>query len=629
MADVESMLIDFMERNVILVAKVQWFMPHDGELKPMLHEGNIIIKRVPLRMSDLFEVHENEMISSNMMLMHRRYGYPNISLHPAVARVTLDYILVPQGDTKQRIDVQDGGIDVSAQHLASGDPDTLWDAHTHLLNTMLSVFIKDHQRISRMQFHRIIERIAKTTGKTRRVAPPTHGFERYRGNGSEWLQSEFDDRLGVLRITDGDGLWSHIRSLVSYLMHLLNRTKRPAKLSIHSALRPMLFKQSDGGYVLDELGMLNKSTEPIDDALFAWTTETLPAQVFGYVSLAPQTRFVWCTREFVVCMDYRIWRMDSVLGTLLPSVYLVALDLKRQLAYILFLNQLPGGKCDGSYRLAEFIPADSMNALTLTMCLLALSNSVPELFDPSLLDDIGIRELELRLPSWMDSKLVFTCNMRALSDLHGRVLDFNLLPDGFDKYIQDILLMFTQTGYKRCSVAVRLGTQSMPLKVKHPAQMGLAAGVNRIEGTSSISLIWPYQRWMKRSFAQMDTLPWHVLAWRFFDCAARCGLRDRFARYLWRVDRSAAELLFGLRTLAGMGEPIVPIWDAASLKGDRDNWSYDARHVVSGNEFRRMGRRFVVTIEEYRSQIMEFDVERFLTLWPSSRSMLELVMSED
>jgi len=214
-----------------------------------------------------------------------------------------------------------------------------------------------------------------------------------------------------------------------------------------------------------------------------------------------------------------------------------------------------------------------------------------------------------------------------LSELYRTRFEFRLLPEDFDDTLKETVMMFYTSAWEGFKMRVRLSaddTEGTLVEIKHPAQAGTAC-INELEGIPIRSVSWLWIKWMVSSFRKKQTSPWHVLAWRFVECACRAGLKDYFSRHVWRVDKQSAAVLFGQRTLlAQRSGAVIPIirYPYSLEKG------YDADAVMNLSA-RMLGNRLEMTPDEYRKYVVDFDAQRFQVMFPASLSLLELMLEED
>ena len=596
-----------------LVLLLEWLMPRQGRLIPMKRDGKSIIARIPFTVEMLHEATNGRDFHEKLWAMQNRFGYHSISLPPAKIRVRLDYMV--EKDTQ--LPVQDKGVVVDANGLANGHTYPIKQIVEHLFETLGKQF--------QIQIEGNCYEILASLRKVDVEPDPLLIVEKdklsalYKGNKSKWLNERFESAFNPLRVATDPK--ENIVFILHMLWHMLSRIRRPKTLSIRTALRPMKLNPE---MKLSGLPRFSEIKEPIEDALFMWTTESIPQQVEGHVSIAPQTRFGWCTENYIVVLDYRLDRVDSRLE-LLPSCHLIAIDIERGLGYLLTLEQLEDHiTVDARFRIVDIRCPQHLSAL------LSLTNirfGLPHQFNPEIEDNGLMRTVEAPLPYWMGTSSWARYEILNLSELYRTRFEFRLLPEDFDDTLKETVMMFYTSAWEGFKMRVRLSaddTEGTLVEIKHPAQAGTAC-INELEGIPIRSVSWLWIKWMVSSFRKKQTSPWHVLAWRFVECACRAGLKDYFSRHVWRVDKQSAAVLFGQRTLlAQRSGAVIPIirYPYSLEKG------YDADAVMNLSA-RMLGNRLEMTPDEYRKYVVDFDAQRFQVIFPASLSLLELMLEED
>lgn len=622
---VDDLLSHIVQGRLLVVALMRWY-PAPGAQSPIVRNGAPVIARVTLSAGDWSHGYRTQVFVHKMWSMAHRFGYHAISDRPAVVRLSVDYLLTSQGDNSwTRLDVHSGSfLELPAVHLGKGDPDQTERAlHFLFSQTVQALLHTEPPDIH--QWRTLLAKMSalRSGSDTHSVPKPHYVLPRYSGKRSDQWNELFGSIFPPLRLCSEQDLGDTVLVALSALYQHLERIKRGRRHSIRAFLRPCRLRKRSPRHVtyqLMPLPKLHNLHDELEDALFLWSTETLVEHSRGEFSLAPQTRFVWCTREYVVLMDIRIVRDDWPTRTLLPDLYLLAVDLERELAYLLELHQLADGEhtCSLKGYMMEWIHRDGHLAL-----MLALSNireSVPHLLE-SCLQHTELVALDLPLPTWF-SRRRFTTRVEArlVSDWPATFVRFPLLPERFMHYLSDVLHMFCTAAYQGVKTRVVYGAgKSQLIETRSPSLLGLASGLNGLSGASIFVAQKVYHKWFNAAFRTMDTSPWHVLAWRFFDVAISGGLKSRYARYLLMADEHAARLLLAWRTALSSGEHI-PV--ASHLQGSQ-------ARLVALVPADHLGRRLVLSEEQYRAHVLEFDEQLFASRWSSICSVLDTLLKED
>lgn len=607
---VVALIDDFRSRHVNVVLLLEWLMPRQERLVPMKRKGVPIIARIKMDFRYPSTYLHVDNFSSKLWCMQNRFDYHGISIAPALIRVRVDYLL----ENGVRLPVKDDGIVCAAWRLAEGDTVTVSKVQEHVFTRLLSLYGHSDKVLIR---HLQAATSHPLIGADMPVMSPGLECGRteviYEGNESLWLDSIFESMFSALRVApDPEG---PVVSILSNLLRMLGTYTKMANRSIRSALRPMRLKPNGSLVTIPKFTELRGY---LQDALFSWSTETFSHQVRGEVSVAPQTRFGWCTKNYVVVLDYRLDRLTHDLQ-LLPSCVLVAIDRQRDLGYLVSVNQDEDFiHVDACFRMVDVkSPQNMASLLTLTNLRFAL----PHQFDPEIEDNGLARQVEAPLPLWFDRTLSFHYDVLNVSDLYRMRFEFRLLPEDFDRYIREVMLMFYHAALRGFRLRVRLGeedTEGTLVEIRHPAQIGIACA-NDLAGQHLRSFSWLWNKWMSMAF-RVRTTPWHVLAWRFLDCAKCAGLKDFFGRRLWEIDRHMASVMFGQRTILSYrnGSVISIVRYPYYLnKGNNEVIQVPARYL---------GRKFVMSLDEFRKHVLEFDPERFALTHKATESMLELIL---
>ena len=610
---------------------MEWVVPKDGRHVPILRDGRPVIARVPITAMDIAQLGACDTFMNKMTCMNRIFGYHGISDCPALVRITLDY-LIKKSD-RSRIPVESSRlrgirVTVPADKAIQGQYHTTMVILCSVAEQMYTAITGERIEVTEEDLKQLAMSFELTVG----VPGPAYGLDWksvYRGDQSGWLEQQLEDWFSPLRTEEN--IWPHVQHLVAQLTKMLGKMRPQRPFRIKNTLRPMRIAPGrDGTYHLNILPRLDKNQLVIDDALFGWMTETLPEQMHGAFSFSPRTHFLFCTKHYLVLMDYRIVREQLSLGLFLPDLYMIAIDLSRDLAYVLYFETLPSLDVSVRYALLEFI-VGSDQKLMLILALLNGRNSLPRMIGDQL-DSVEFQRLEFRVPKWLNSRATTaaTVDVRLLSEWKvGHLHKMELLPGDFDRYLQDVLWWFSSVCYKGMKTRILYDVNKMFLfQTSSPFLIGLASGINRIEGFSDFPARKIYHRWMTMAFMHRNLTPWHILAWRFLDIAVTSGLRNRYARHLYRVDKTTAQILFGWRTVVAKGEPIPIVTDSGAVIG-KNPVRYDSSAILSSVPYSHLGRRLLMTPSEYEQHIVQYDEEKFLARWPALQSLLELMLSED
>ena len=600
-------------RGLRMVLLLEWLMPQQGRLVPMKKDGKPIIARIPFTVEMLHELISGRDIVEKMWAMNHRFGYHSISLPPAKVRVRLDYLV--EGDTK--LPVNDRGVVCDANGMANGHTIPVIRVIEHLFETLGG--------ICNIPIKPSAYEVIVALNKLNLPSSPETLLEEerigriYEGSQSKWLSDQFESLFNPLRVCADPT--EQVIFILDFLWRMLSQIKRPNSLSIKDALRPMILPQK---LKLEPVPRFPQIKEPIQDAMFSWTTESIPQQVEGHVSIAPQTRFGWCTDRFVVVVDFRLDRTNPQLE-LLPSCNIVAIDLLRELGYLISCRQLDD--MIGVHAALRIVEIRCPHPILALMTLTNIRFALPHQFDPEIEDNGLVRTVDTETPYWMAGKHVYRYELLNMSGIHHMTFQFRLLPEQFDDILKEMMWMFHSAAIRGFRMRVRFDTSDTHgtlLQISHPAQAGTAC-INELVGGALRGVSWAWIKWMVTAFQRRTTTPWHVLAWRFIECACRAGLTDLFARHLWRLDKTTAAVMFGQRTLlAHRDGAVIPLirYPYSLEKG----YSSDA---VMNVPARMLGRRLAMTPEQYRKHIVEFNPAEFEVMFRASMSMLELIMGDE
>lgn len=622
---IERIIDQMVQHHICTVVLLEWFLPHDGGIVPVMRQGHPVISRVSFTPSGISEGNHTMEFHHKLWSLENRFDKRTVSDHPAMVRISLDYLVM--SDSKLRVDVQSESRMFSPAKLAAMDPYETGAVSRFVVAQLVKAL--GGPEIDDADYMRFMNELNRRL-RQRPYTPRLDSMARYLGRRSDWLDSRFESLVSDIRLAFGtDELWIHVDRLLSRLYMMLGTYHTRKHTDFRNALRPMVLPDN-ARTQLHPLPKLYDLKEPIDDVLFSWTTETLAAQAMGYVTLAPQTRYVWCTRQYMVLLDIRICRDDWYSGLLLPDLYLFVVDTSRELAYAVYMNQLPAdGTVSASAALLEFVVPD-MDRLLLMLALGNVRVSVPKLVQLEKLGDLESTDVGLSLPRWFDARVpALRAHVRRLSDVQRGSFRFRILPQSFEGRMREIIHAFLQAAYSGIRLRVNYDTNKhYLLQTKSPALLGFLSGINRVNGKGSFFPLKVYHHWMKRAFSNIQINPWHVLAWRFFDTAVTAGLTSRYARYLWRLDPVSMEIMFGWRTIAATAGPIPVVGDASALHPERSD-RYEIWALINQIPMKHHGRVLDITPEDFEKHVIGFNEASFLTAWPAMKSMLELVISED
>lgn len=622
---IQSLVDQIIKQHICAIVLLEWFLPDDGKLQPVVRKGEAVISRISFSPVNLAEGNDTRSFQHKFWSLENRFDKRTVSDHPAVVRVSLDYLVF--SESKMRVDVKSQSRTFDAARLAAGDPYETGAASEFVVRELVRAL--GGPEMSHADYTSFMSALNLRL-HDRPYTPKTDMKAHYSGDQSLWLDERFESLVSAVRLSFGtDELWDNVYHVLDRLYRMLNSYHLRRGRDIRNALRPMTVS-SGQRTVLQPLDKLYQLREPVQDALFSWTTETMPAQVAGHVTLAPQTHYVWCTKRYLVMLDIRICRDDWYSGLLLPDLYLFIVDMSRELAYAVYMNQLPVDETvSASAAMLEFVTQEREPL----MLMLALSNvrlSVPRLIRLEKLSDVEVSDLEFRLPKWFDERMpVIPVSVRRVTDIQRGSFRFRILQHSFGERIREVIYAFLQAAYTGVRLRVNYDSNKSYLLDTHsPALLGFVCGINRVNGRSVFFPYKAYHNWMRRAFSSIEVNPWHVLAWRFFDIAVTAGLTSRYARYLWRLDPQSMETMFCWRTLAADAGLIPVIGDASALH-PKESSRYESWALLNHIPARHFGRALDITPEQFEQQVIDFSQSSFTASWPAMKSMLELVLSED
>jgi len=625
----EKLLDDLTKNRCRISFMLEAIQPDSsGRLVPLFHERQPILIRMTLALPQLLGHEYATQIPTYLHNLVRNNLIPNFVLHdPTRFRITLREVRLQPDEGNMiihKVEKPRYPIVMTARTLAKANLADTARVIVALMQELCSFLLK--KPISDDQARTALHILSKLVDMPVPIREIEYALN-YRGNKSAWLADSVASILSDIRLTiDSPAVWAYVHQLWDLLYRLLDRSWKPASLSIAQSLKPMRMVSSDERIVLEKIPNYNAQHAAIDEPLFAWTTETMYPQEEGIVCVAPQTRFVWHMKGYSVLMDYRIVRDDWIWKRLLPDVYIFAVDYERSLGYYIHLAQQELVREIRARVVLFDVTLTNHSSVQLPIFLSSIITSFPAAINLDRITAGSDVRVPLKLPLCM-VRPGYTeyLTLKAISSVMETTLNGTLLPERFERYMAEVMDMFIVAATAGISIGshVELG-KYQNLSLKYPQPLGLLAGANSSEFYRQVSYR-AHHSWLRKAFSVRDISPWHVLAWRFFDIARFCGLRNRYARYLRLADQKAADQLFAWRTIRARGEPIPIVGDPSQLQFKKP---FHYGQVLAHIPLTHYGRKLHLTLQELENDILKFNPETFALQWPILQTQLLLVLED-
>lgn len=633
--DWKEMLRSYVESRAVLHVSLEWVLhrrskvgwaPYRGRNKRRLR-ANLF-----LTVEELAQGHHNESFYRMISALYSR-GEHGVLQPPALVHVRIVAILIPndKGETTE-LQVRSRGKTFRSDRLfAKVEPENKM-VMDYLYSALLRhLGYKGYQR----RMYNAVNRFLSELVLGQRLKPITTASRiPYDGSESLWLDEQLRRHMHAVRAAEPSEVWQPIVELTGLLYRMLEEYRLPRGFNVMSALRPMLIlpdsrqikpvwqnmvKWSDQKYGYDRY------------ALFMWSTETVTAQMVGNVVIAPQTRYVWCTRNAVCLLDIRVPDDDWLTRTLLPELHLVAIDMPVGLVYVCSMEQLPDGEhVRARYESFSFASGSYINNSMMIMMMLSnVRESVRRRLDECSTDNLC--ELVLAFPRWYklgikeERRLV----LYRLTEPVRTVLDWRILPERFPQYLREVLHAFLTSAYQGVKFScIHDLSKRYYINIDFPPLLGLLCGINLLDGEHRQSLRSLYQAWLLKSFRLLpNACAWHALAWRFLDIAVYAGLTQRYARYLYELEPGVCETMLMWRTVeAAKGAPIPCVAEPTAVQRERPH-GYDAS-AVRPLPISHYGRRLEYSGEQLERLLDSFDPQYYTGCLSAYRALFDLLMKE-